>query len=207
MTRIGQHLTRRQPRGERRIEQILDAAMSVFAKVGYARATTNAIAAEAGISPGSLYQFFGNKDEIAEALEKRYAELIARAREDELSPDPAAPFDLRLARLLDGVVAIACGAPGFNALFAERPYSADVAQAAHAHHAAVVGQLEAIVATRAPQMAKADRARITQVATQITRALMPSIVAAQGAERARLVAELKTAVTSYLDARVAAATA
>src|SRR6266511_1332655 len=47
---------------------ILDAAAGVFADAGYERATTNAIAAAAGISPGSLYQFFPNKEAIAEAL-------------------------------------------------------------------------------------------------------------------------------------------
>ena len=47
--------------------------MRVIAKVGYSRATTNAIAAEAGISPGSLYQFFDDKEQIAQALEMRYA--------------------------------------------------------------------------------------------------------------------------------------
>src|SRR4051812_43963566 len=76
-TRTG---TRRQPRGERRIDQILLAAGVVFARVGYERATTNAIAAEAGISPGSLYQFFPNKEAIAGALETRYAEQMRNAR-------------------------------------------------------------------------------------------------------------------------------
>jgi AcrR family transcriptional regulator len=201
MARISQRLTRRQPRGERRIEQILDAATRVFAQVGYSRATTNAIAAEAGISPGSLYQFFENKDQIADALEHRYADQLSQARISSLGLDSTTSFDARIGELIDSIVAVACGAPGFNALFAERPYSADVAHAAHAHHAAVVGQLDSIVADRAPTLPKADRARITQVATQITRAVMPSVVAAEGAERDRLVRELKTAVTSYLETR------
>src|SRR6266542_6598743 len=59
---------RRQARGERRIAQLLDAAGEVFATVGYAAATTNAIAAQAGVSPGTLYQFFPNKQAMAEAL-------------------------------------------------------------------------------------------------------------------------------------------
>ncbi|WP_207943797.1 helix-turn-helix domain-containing protein, partial [Actinomadura sp. KC345] len=36
-------------------------------------ATTNRIAAAAGISPGSLYQFFPNKEAIAEALADRFS--------------------------------------------------------------------------------------------------------------------------------------
>ena len=67
---------RRQERGRRRMEQVLDVAAAVFAEVGYDRATTNAIAARAGMSPGSLYQFFANKEVIAEALVRRYAQQL-----------------------------------------------------------------------------------------------------------------------------------
>jgi AcrR family transcriptional regulator len=59
---------RRQARGQRRIDQLLDVAARVFAEVGFEAATTNGIAARAGVSPGSLYQFFPNKDAMAEAL-------------------------------------------------------------------------------------------------------------------------------------------
>ena len=40
---------RRQARGERRIAEILDAALALFAEVGYEAASTNRIAARAGI--------------------------------------------------------------------------------------------------------------------------------------------------------------
>lgn len=59
---------RRQARGERRIAQLLDAAASVFCTSGYTAASTNAIAREAGVSPGTLYQFFPNKEAIAVEL-------------------------------------------------------------------------------------------------------------------------------------------
>jgi hypothetical protein len=65
--------------------------------------------------------------------------------------------------------------------------------------------LDRIVADEAPALSKTDRALITQVATQICRALVPSVVAAEGPARHRLVRELKTALTSYIAARVAPA--
>jgi AcrR family transcriptional regulator len=204
MTRISQHVPhvpRRQARGERRIEQILDAATRTFGKVGYREATTNAIAAEAGISPGSLYQFFSNKEQIADALERRYAELMVKTQEAARKPNRGQSLEKRVGAIVDAVVAFSCDTPGFHALFAERPYSAAVAHVAHGHHEAIVAQLDAVVADHAPSLAKADRQRLTQVATQICRGVMPSVVAAQGAERDRLVAELKTALTSYIAAR------
>src|SRR5271168_5137136 len=64
---------RRQARGEKRIAELLRAAGEVFAEVGFEQSTTNAIAAKAGVSPGTLYQFFPNKQAIAEALANAYA--------------------------------------------------------------------------------------------------------------------------------------
>ena len=61
---------RRQARGERRIAQLLEAAANIFCTTGYTAASTNAIAREAGVSPGTLYQFFPNKEAIAIELEK-----------------------------------------------------------------------------------------------------------------------------------------
>lgn len=58
------------------IASILAAAETVFAEMGYEEATINHIAAQAGISPDSLYQFFSNKEEIAQALAARYTEEL-----------------------------------------------------------------------------------------------------------------------------------
>lgn len=65
-----------QDRGHRRVEQILDAAESVFAEVGVDAATTNSIAERAGASMGSLYHFFRDKDAIVLAVARRFAERI-----------------------------------------------------------------------------------------------------------------------------------
>ncbi len=58
------------------VEVILDAAARVFVAHGYARATTNRIAETAGISVGSLYQYFPSKDAIAVELLRRYRETL-----------------------------------------------------------------------------------------------------------------------------------
>lgn len=55
------------------VDRILDAAAAVLAAEGYQRASTNRIAAEAGVSPGSLYRYFDDKDAIVTALSHRVA--------------------------------------------------------------------------------------------------------------------------------------
>jgi AcrR family transcriptional regulator len=58
------------------VETILEAAARVFVRSGYARSTTNRIAEAAGISVGSLYQYFPSKDAIAVELLRRYRETL-----------------------------------------------------------------------------------------------------------------------------------
>jgi AcrR family transcriptional regulator len=61
------------------VEQIVEAAAQVFAERGYAGATTNHIAERAGVSIGSLYQYFPNKEAILVTLAKRHIELAGDA--------------------------------------------------------------------------------------------------------------------------------
>src|SRR5713101_6888339 len=55
MGAVRRRQARRQDRGVRRIEAVLDAAEAVFAEAGYEGATASAIATRARISQGSLY--------------------------------------------------------------------------------------------------------------------------------------------------------
>jgi len=54
------------------VDAILVAAAQVFEAHGYAGGTTNRIAAKAGVSIGSLYQYFPSKEAIAVALLERH---------------------------------------------------------------------------------------------------------------------------------------
>jgi AcrR family transcriptional regulator len=51
---------------------IVDAAEQVLVQVGYARASTNAIARRAGVSVGSLYQYFEDKEAVFRAVVRRH---------------------------------------------------------------------------------------------------------------------------------------
>src|ERR1700733_9898956 len=69
----------RQARAERTVAGLLDAAAAVIAEAGYEAATLTAVAARAGASIGSLYQYFPDKPAVARSLADRYgAELADR---------------------------------------------------------------------------------------------------------------------------------
>jgi AcrR family transcriptional regulator len=68
----GKPTRRRLPRKQREA-QILDAATRVFASKGYRGATTKEIAAEAGISEGTIYNYFDSKYDLLIAMSQRLA--------------------------------------------------------------------------------------------------------------------------------------
>jgi AcrR family transcriptional regulator len=87
---------RKAPRQQRAVEtraRILEAAAVVFTEHGYSAGTTNRIAERAGMSVGSLYQYFPNKDAIlVELVEAHIAEgaevlapILERAQAGELT--------------------------------------------------------------------------------------------------------------------------
>lgn len=76
--------TRRLPRKQREA-QILDAATRIFASKGYRAATTREIAAEAGVSEGTIYNYFDSKYDLLIAMSKRLA-LESLGQLDQLPP-------------------------------------------------------------------------------------------------------------------------
>ena len=64
-------------RGRARVAALLSAGAAVFAEKGYESATMTEVAARAGASIGSLYQFFPTKPLLAEALHDELLEKMA----------------------------------------------------------------------------------------------------------------------------------
>lgn len=62
----------RQERAKATVEAILEATARVFLREGYDRTSTNKIARAAGVSVGSLYQYFPSKEALAAALIDRH---------------------------------------------------------------------------------------------------------------------------------------
>jgi len=127
-----------QKRARDRVERILDAADRLLAEEGAEALGTKQVAAAAGISIGSLYFWFPDKESIAEELALRYwSELgdlvagVAEATETGELEDP-------VGEVLDALAAGFRARPGFLALWfgglrterlrdATRPYREEVA--------------------------------------------------------------------------------
>jgi AcrR family transcriptional regulator len=71
-----------QRRATATVEAILEAAAHILETRGFEGYTTNAVAERAGVSIGSLYQYYPNRDALTAALiERETAMLLEQARE------------------------------------------------------------------------------------------------------------------------------
>jgi len=61
-----------QERAKATVDAILDATARILVKEGYDRASTNRVALAAGVSVGSLYQYFPSKEALVAALVERH---------------------------------------------------------------------------------------------------------------------------------------
>lgn len=83
---------RKERERERRRQQIMVAAKRVFSSKGFSKTTMEDIAKDAELSPGTLYLYFKNKDELYASLSLRILQyLLIRMEhvisEKELTPD------------------------------------------------------------------------------------------------------------------------
>lgn len=110
----------RQARSGATVEAILQAAAQVFERHGYAAGTTNRIAERAGVSIGSLYQYFPNKDAILLALVHRHLADGTAALEPHLHRlGGGARFDEVLPGIVDAMVELHAVAPGLHRVLFE----------------------------------------------------------------------------------------
>src|SRR5436853_531216 len=76
-------------------QQIIDAAVRVFARYGFYNSRVSDIAREAGIASGTIYLYFKTKDEILVTLFREKMAGFVSALRKEIAGEPEAPAKLR----------------------------------------------------------------------------------------------------------------
>ncbi len=195
-----------QERGQRRVEQILDAAEVVFVEVGVGAATMQLIADRAESSVGSLYHFFPNKEAIVEALGVRYAEAVRQANEEAM---PLAmvhlPADELFERILQSQVAFIQRTPAFNAV--HDAVHRNCPAIYDALNQALVGHVGQFLALRYPRMPEPERAASALVAVATVHSVVDLARGTPPHLRALVIREAHAMLVSHysgLDARYGA---
>ena len=86
------------------MEGILQAASEILVTEGYSGLTTNRIAEIAGVSIGSLYQYFPNKTAIAIELVRRKRSNLSAGIAEALEGEHERSFEETLRRLVDATI-------------------------------------------------------------------------------------------------------
>jgi AcrR family transcriptional regulator len=97
--------TPQQLRSFQKVELMLEAATQLLDQGDVATLTTNAVAAKAGISIGTLYQYFDDKEALLDALVQRELGVMSQTVLDatKSAPSAAAPGD-QIRRIVRSVV-------------------------------------------------------------------------------------------------------
>jgi AcrR family transcriptional regulator len=182
------------------VESLLDAAGRVFAELGYHAATTNAIAAEGKVSPATLYQFFPNKEAIADALVTRYAiELAKEVRAAEIQELVSAPLEDAIRQVTGVVIEFNRKHGAFNTLYTEAPLSKDTLEQKQLLSEAFIDHFSEVLIARNPQLDKQDVLWSAEFVLTTVKGFLPSLAGRKTAARSRTIDALIQMLVGYLE--------
>ena len=94
-----------QERSRIAVEAILEATTRILTEEGYDKANTNRIAERAGVSIGSLYQYFPNKESLMTALMVQHSNEIVELVESKLTDCYNEPVEIVIPEIIKAVIA------------------------------------------------------------------------------------------------------
>jgi AcrR family transcriptional regulator len=194
--------TPRQERSRLTVEAILDAAARVFERHGYAAGTTNRIAERAGVSIGSLYQYYPNKDAVLVALAERHLDEGTAALEPVITglARDAPPLADGARRLVEAMVALHAERPALHrVLFEEAPRAPALRRRVDALTARAVAGVTAYLETAGVRDAAVAARLVVRIVETVTHEL--AIRPERGVPAAVVADETVVLLTGYLEGR------
>ncbi|MEK6467403.1 TetR/AcrR family transcriptional regulator [Pseudonocardia alni] len=205
----GRGARRREPRQERSramVERIVAAGRDVLVTRGYDGASTNRIAAAAGVSPGSLYQYFPDKDAVLTEVLDRYLDAmearVSRAFLDSIAAaGPGAGTAPAVRATLEALLDTFGEEPDLLRVIVEQ-----LPRSPGGRRAAFAGRIDDLVTTvlltRGDGHTDAARAAAWTVVRTVEHLTTGFVLERPGFARAVVVDELTALVAGYLDARL-----
>jgi AcrR family transcriptional regulator len=191
----------RQPRAQATVDAMLEATAQVLKKVGYDRLTTNKVAEAAGVSVGSVYQYFPGKEALLIALMLRVAEKQRAAFVASLARSADAPIEDAIAGVLDSILAQTEIDPSLSAaLMNELPRAGDLGAVMAFTEENTAVPLRAHLAARSHELAVEDLDTAVFLLTHSIQPLLQRVAASRPSPHRRraIFRELQAMLVGYL---------
>jgi AcrR family transcriptional regulator len=197
----------RQARSRERVQRVLDTAEQLLIRDGAPGLTTTALAREAGISVGSLYQWFPDVDAVLRGLVKRYGaeyqDVAARFAAQAVREPPEDPAAAALAVFADAFRA----RPAFRALWFGGLRTEELRDVARGALAPIGEAFATVIAAQNPAASPALVATVAEMFVLVADALLRQAFRRDPQGDDALLAEASLLLRVYLEARLTASPA
>jgi AcrR family transcriptional regulator len=194
----------KQARSRERYDQILEIASKLFSEKGFERTTTNEIASLAGMSVGSLYQYFRNKEAIVAALMEGYLEAAREFTDSFIVQDVRdLPVSEAVDQLLDPYVRHHTHNAAFSRLWLGADLSDRLDSAIGSMTDRALERIETLVRARMPGIRR-DRVRVIALVTQgIVKSLLSLLMRTENPRvRNQAAREVKRMLVDYFESLI-----
>jgi AcrR family transcriptional regulator len=189
----------KQQRGQRKVEHILRSAEALFAEVGFESTTTNAIAARAGVSIGSLYQFFSSKDAILGAMANRYLNHSREVLTQALELPPNMNIHDLVMGLLETLVKLQEQRPYFLQALGQSRLSPSVSESVAALYDELTDHVLELL-RRGTNEPDARQLRLrARICVETMSGLLPLALRTRGRERTKVLSEVRDMLVRYIE--------
>ncbi|HTV94383.1 MAG TPA: TetR/AcrR family transcriptional regulator [Steroidobacteraceae bacterium] len=196
-------MMRKQPqqaRSRATIDAVLEAAAHILGQRRWRGLTTNAVAQAAGVSIGSLYQYFPNKLALVEAVRQRHFDEVLAVLGTAADQNLARPR--RVAALVEGMIGVHGRYPAAHRVLLEEVPRGDDARPRHDRFARILQQrYEAIVAGHAGPISEERRRVVAHVLSSALAGVVHDAAGRGTLHSDSLRRELMALVDSYLSAK------
>ena len=190
-----------QARAQETVRAILEATVQILDREGLDAATTTRIAEVAGVSIGSLYQYFSHRDAILGALQDREFERTLAFMEKVLADANLHEEPEKTVRaVLHGLAQLYMAAPGLHRVLAIEGLRVAKAERVHAFDVRVIQLVRHfLAATEAPILRRNVEAAAFLVYQSVRATMLAYLLERPpGLDAEKLIDELTCLVTGYL---------
>ena len=186
-------------RSQQRVDAILAAAADMIGEMGYEGVTTSKLAKRAGISVGSFYQYFADKEAVFQALGDRYLVEMRRKIDAMFPPDAQyAPLEVLVGRSVDMLVLHAAEHKQLHELMESGWVSPEMRAMTMAMNEEIERKIGEILAHRTPHLQEGERRIAAVVMMNLVKAVLPAIEGRSEPERSIIVEEFKRLGVFYM---------